>query len=120
MKAEKGISDKRAVQQDLKNTARKELRKQGIPEFECSVLESSDTESQGQVKKKSSIAVLRKTQGLIPCASEEANPGAPRSVFKRAERRTKTSPPRRHQGESRLVYRRVANPEDPLLIGKEK
>ena len=38
LKAEKGISDKKAVQQDLVNTARKDLRKQGIPEFECSFL----------------------------------------------------------------------------------
>ena len=37
MKIEKAISDKKAVQQDLVNTARKGLSKQGIPEYECSV-----------------------------------------------------------------------------------
>ena len=46
LKAEKGISDKEAVQQDLKRTATKELRKQGNPEFLCSASESSDAESQ--------------------------------------------------------------------------
>ena len=52
MKAVKGISDKKAVQQDLVNTARKELRQQGIPEFECSILESSNNKAQCNVEEK--------------------------------------------------------------------
>ena len=56
MKAEKKISDEKAVRQVLVNTTREEMRKQGISELECSVSESSDTEPQGKVEwtKKSS------------------------------------------------------------------
>ena len=43
---------KKAVLQDLLNTARKELRKQGIPEFEHSASESMDTEPKGKVEEK--------------------------------------------------------------------
>ena len=65
------------------------MRKQGNPEFEYSVLESSDTEQQGQVEEKRSVAVLRRTPGLISGVSQEANLGASRSVFKKAGKRMK-------------------------------
>ena len=48
VKAEKILSDKKAVRQVLVNTTIEEMHKQGILELECSVSESSVTEPQGK------------------------------------------------------------------------
>ena len=53
IKPEIGYSDMKAVRQDLVNTVGKNLdQQQGIQEFECSLSESSDTESKDKIKEK--------------------------------------------------------------------
>ena len=63
------------------------MRKREILEFECSVSDYSDTKPQGRVEEKKKSSRAKEDPGYN---REEANPRAPRSVFKR--RRRKTSP----------------------------
>ena len=74
------MSDKKAVRQDLVNTVGKNLdQQQGIQEFECSLSESSDTESKDTIKEKKKASISKRTLALILRANVAVNPGAPRN-----------------------------------------
>ena len=73
-----------------------------------------------RVKRTKNVEVPRRILGLIPCASEEANPGAPRIAFRRAGTRKKIRLPKRSRGESCSADEREVISEDPLFTGDGK